>query len=100
MKTSFEYKKICSVFLMGLLIFSLSGCTGTGDGTNTTTNNFPVVVFSDVHINPFYDPTLFPALVAAEPTEWANIFKTSTIKTPSTWGTDTNVPCSPLHSPV
>jgi hypothetical protein len=91
MKSSYEYKKFFLVFLTCLLIFSLTGCTGTGNGTNTT-NNFTVVVFSDVHFNPFYDPNLFPALVAAEPTEWANIFKTSTITTPSTWGNDTNYP--------
>ena len=65
MKLSYECKKICLVFLIGILIFSLIGCTGTGNGTNTN-NNFPVVVFSDVHFNPFYDPSLFPALVAAD----------------------------------
>ena len=65
MKLFFEYKKFCLFFLMGMLIFSLTGCTGTGNGTNTPTNNFPVVVFSDVHFNPFYDQTLFPALVDA-----------------------------------
>jgi len=89
MKSFYIYKKFCSVFLMGLLIFSLTGCAGNGNGIN---NNFPVVVFSDVHFNPFYDPSLFPVLVDTEPTEWANIFKTSTITTPSTWGNDTNYP--------
>ena len=92
MKSFYDYKKFGLVFLIGLLIFSLPGCTGTGNGTNTTNNNFPVVVFSDAHFNPFYDPSLFPELVSAETTEWANIFKTSTITTPSTWGIDTNYP--------
>jgi sphingomyelin phosphodiesterase acid-like 3 len=92
MKTSFEYKKFCLLFLMGMLIFSLSGCTGTGNGTNTTNNNFPVVVFSDVHFNPFYDPSLFPALVAADADQWAGIFQTSKITAPSIWGADTNYP--------
>jgi metallophosphoesterase (TIGR03768 family) len=32
MKTSFEYKKFCLVFLMGILIFSLSGCSSSGSG--------------------------------------------------------------------
>ena len=92
MKTSFEYKKFCLLFLMGILIFSLSGCTGTGNGTNTANNNFPVVVFSDVHFNPFYDPSLFPALVAADADQWAGIFQTSKITAPSVWGADTNYP--------
>jgi metallophosphoesterase (TIGR03768 family) len=32
MKSFYEYKKFFLVFLMGLLIFSLTGCTGTGNG--------------------------------------------------------------------
>jgi hypothetical protein len=91
MNTPFEYKKFCLFFLMGLLIFSFAGCTGTGNGTNTN-NNFPVVVFSDVHFNPFYDPSLFPALVVAGADKWAGIFQTSKITAPSEWGADTNYP--------
>ncbi len=74
---------------MGMLIFSLAGCTGTGNGTN---NNFSVVVFSDVHFNPFYDPSLFKALVSADAGEWATVFQTSKITAPSVWGADTNYP--------
>jgi sphingomyelin phosphodiesterase acid-like 3 len=65
--------------------------TGCGDGT-TTSSNFPVVVFSDVHFNPFYDPTLFSALVAADAGDWATVFKTSGVTAPSAWGSDTNYP--------
>jgi len=32
MKTSYEYKKFCLIFLMGLLIFSLSGCGSSNSG--------------------------------------------------------------------
>ncbi|MEI7902657.1 MAG: DUF3089 domain-containing protein, partial [bacterium] len=63
-----------------------------GSGTSTTATGFPVVVFSDVHFNPFYDPSLVPALISAEAGEWAGIFKTSSIVAPSPWGTDTNYP--------
>jgi hypothetical protein len=89
MKSFYKYKKFGLVFLMGMLIFSLAGCTGTGNGTN---NNFPVVVFSDVHFNPFYDPSLFPALVAADADRWATVFQSSLITAPSAWGADTNYP--------
>jgi hypothetical protein len=89
MKSFYKYKKFYLIFSMALLIFSLTGCTGTGNGTN---NNFPVIVFSDVHFNPFYDPKLFPALVAADPDQWASVFQTSTITAPSVWGADTNYP--------
>jgi sphingomyelin phosphodiesterase acid-like 3 len=91
MKKFYGYKKFGLVFLMSMLIFSLSGCSGTGNGTNTN-NNFPVVVFSDVHFNPFYDPSLFTALVAADPGQWASVFQTSKITAPSVWGADTNYP--------
>ena len=92
MKTSYEFKKFCLVFLMGMLIFSSAGCTGSGNNTNLTDNNFPVVVFSDVHFDPFYDPSLFPALVAADAGQWAGIFQSSIITAPSAWGDDTNYP--------
>ena len=68
---------------MGSLI---SAC---GSGT-TTSGNFPVVVFSDVHFNPFYDPTLVSALVNENDTGmWAGIFQTSHLG-PSSRGGDTN----------
>jgi sphingomyelin phosphodiesterase acid-like 3 len=78
------------LFLTLILQLQLAAC---GGGTTDTTNNsFPVVVVSDVHFDPFYDPSLFPALVDADVSEWENIFKTSTITTPSTWGSDANYP--------
>jgi len=70
-------------------------CLICGCGSETSTNssnNFPAVVFSDVHFNPFYDPTLFQALVNADVGEWEGIFQTSSKKTPSAWGSDTNYP--------
>lgn len=70
------------------------GALNTGCGGNSTANsNFPVVVFSDVHFNPFYDPTLFPALFDENNTDkWAAIFQRSSITAPSSRGSDTNYP--------
>lgn len=77
------------IFLVLLVhICLISGCSS---GT-TTHKNFPVVVFSDVHFTPFYDPSLFRALVSADAGDWADIFKTSSITTPSAWNSDTNYP--------
>ncbi|MCX5751975.1 MAG: metallophosphoesterase [Candidatus Saganbacteria bacterium] len=90
MKNIIKFKQF-HVVLMALLLVGLSiGC----GHCNTTNDDFPVVVFSDVHFDPFYDPSpyLFQALVTAEATEWANIFKTSSIKTPAVWGNDANYP--------
>jgi len=64
--------------------------SGCGGGTSTANSNFPVVVFSDVHFNPFYDPTLVSALVNENDTgKWAGIFQTSVLGTSSRGG-DTN----------
>jgi len=90
MKTSHEYKKFCLTFLMVMLIFSLSGCSSSDN--NNQVQGYPVVVFSDVHFNPFYDEALFPALVSADASGWESIFKTSSIIAPSAWGSDTNYP--------
>jgi len=77
------------LFLALILQLQLAACSSE---TNTATNNFPVVVVSDVHFDPFYDPSLFPALVAADVSEWEGIFQTSKITVPSAWGSDTNYP--------
>ena len=76
-------------FLLSVSFCLVCGC---GNGTTAINNNFPVVVFSDVHFNPFYDKSLFPALVSADADEWASIFNTSSITAPSARGNDTNYP--------
>jgi sphingomyelin phosphodiesterase acid-like 3 len=64
--------------------------SGCGGGSDTANGKFPVVVFSDVHFNPFYDPNLVTALVNENDTgKWAGIFQTSVLG-PSSRGGDTN----------
>ena len=75
-----------------LVLLNICLICGCGSCTQNTDNNFNVVVFSDVHFNPYYDPALFQALVSADAGEWASIFQTSSITVPSTWGSDTNFP--------
>ena len=79
----------CMISFAVVSIFLTCGC---GSGTNTPNGTYPVVVFSDVHFNPFYDTTLFPSLVSSDASEWASIFATSNISEPSAWGKDTNYP--------
>ena len=77
----------CRLLLVLVSLSPISGCCGGGCDGNST-----AVVFSDVHFNPFYDPALFPALNSADPGGWADIFSTSSITAPSSWGADTNFP--------
>ncbi|HEX8172018.1 MAG TPA: hypothetical protein VF824_15885 [Thermoanaerobaculia bacterium] len=47
---------------------------------------------SDIHFDPYYDPTLMNQLVAADASGWAAIFAGSQITSPSAYGSDTNYP--------
>lgn len=68
------------MFILLVVIVCLNcGCDNGTHHTSPPAATIPVVVFSDVHFNPFYDPSLFQALVAADVSEWADIFKTSGI---------------------
>jgi len=79
------------IFRLGLLCVYLTlGCGSNSDPVPV--NSFRAVVFSDVHFNPFYDFTLFPALVASDFGQWEAIFKTSKMTAPSQLGNDTNYP--------
>jgi sphingomyelin phosphodiesterase acid-like 3 len=76
----------CIVFLALAMVCLTGVCNGdTGD-------TYPVVVFSDVHFNPFYDEALFQSLVTSDASQWAGIFAKSNIKTLSAYGADTNYP--------
>ncbi len=49
-------------------------------------------VISDIHFDPFYDPSLIDKLAVATPADWDTIFAASSISTPSGAGNDTNYP--------
>ena len=46
MKPSYEYKKLCLVFLMSMLIFSSSGCSKSIDRNQSQLEGYPIA--SDV----------------------------------------------------
>ncbi|HUA16817.1 MAG TPA: metallophosphoesterase [Verrucomicrobiae bacterium] len=86
----------CLLLVVPLGFFPMLGCAG-GVGVSPTSPSAPaasyqVVTISDLHFNPLYDPSLFPQLVAAAPSQWDAIYRTSTISAPSIGGTDTNYP--------
>jgi sphingomyelin phosphodiesterase acid-like 3 len=84
--------KFLSLFFVLIIQLHLAACVGGGGGANPASANFQVVVFTDIHFNPFYDQSLFQTLNAADASQWATIFKTSNITAPSAWGSDTNYP--------
>ncbi len=63
----------------------LGGCSSTAAPSSTT-----VVAFSDVHFDPFFDPSLFGALEAAPESQWASIFAGSRHTGPGQYGHTTN----------
>ena len=81
--------RLFSLLFALMLLLQLAACSSDANNSNP---NFPVVVFSDVHFNPYYDAKLFPQLVAADAGRWAAIFKSSTLPEPSTFGSDANYP--------
>ena len=71
-----------------LVVASLfTGCSSSSSPAQQT-----VVAISDVHFDPFYDPSLFASLQAAPVTEWAGLFASSAITDPGEWGGPTNYP--------
>jgi sphingomyelin phosphodiesterase acid-like 3 len=84
--------RLLGLILVFMSLLQITACSSGSNGTTIAQNNFPVLVFSDVHFNPYYDPSLFPALNSSDVGQWASIFQTSKITAPSVWGTDTNYP--------
>lgn len=79
---------------MGALILCLLTvwCVGCSDDNSTARPSARMAIFSDVHFTPFYDPDLFPELVAAPADQWPEIFSRSSITEPPSWGKETNYP--------
>ncbi len=73
-----------------LTVILIAGfATGSSESSSQT---LPVVVLADIHFNPFYDPGLFPDLVKSPVDLWDEIFESSDIIQPKSWGNETNYP--------
>jgi sphingomyelin phosphodiesterase acid-like 3 len=70
-------------------VFLMCECNDAS-APDPVSNAYQVVTVSDLHFNPLYDPTLYPSLVANDPSQWDGIFKGSLLNSPSVAGTDTN----------
>jgi sphingomyelin phosphodiesterase acid-like 3 len=72
-------------------VLPMSAC-GRSSNVAPVSSNYQVVTVSDIHFDPLYDQTLYSSLVAADASQWAGIFQTSTVTSPTGAGTDTNYP--------
>ena len=87
-------KKRCRNIFFLLVAIALALATGCGDSSSngSTQVTTPLVIISDIHFTPFYDPDLFDDLVNSPVEQWASIFQTSSITEPLSWGNESNYP--------
>jgi len=77
--------RLRAIFIPAMLVIAiLAGCSSSSSST--------VVIFADVHFNPFYDAAIFPELQASSEDEWAGIFAGSDVTASSAWGQETDYP--------
>lgn len=85
-----RYGRIFFLF-MALAVVLAAGCSDSSSNQSTQTT-IPLVIISDFHFTPFYDPDIFDDLVNSPADQWAAIFETSSITEPLLWGDETNYP--------
>ncbi|WP_031484770.1 metallophosphoesterase [Maridesulfovibrio frigidus] len=88
-KTPYHIRLLCTVVILLLLTPLLLGAD-SGCGAATPYNH--VLVISDVHFDPFDDPTIFNDLVNANAADWNAIFAKSTATDLPGYGSETNYP--------
>jgi predicted phosphodiesterase len=101
-----------SVLLLTLLFTFLISCksnpsnnTNSDSANNTTeleassesdmaiaSQSGKILVISDIHFNPFYDPSILKQLIAADYTDWEGIFDKSKVKSYGEYRNDTYFP--------
>ncbi len=84
--------KMLRCLLPVIAIIVMFGCGSDHSVVTPPASPYQVVTVADLHFNPFYDPTLYPALVAADASQWAGIFQGSSVTAPTGGGTDANYP--------
>ncbi len=81
-----------------ILFAFLLGCSSTrppstqsrASGDTEQPNIGVILSLTDFHFDPFYDPTLFQALVRSPPSEWTRIFGGSQVSGYGEYGKDSN----------
>lgn len=83
-----KISRYLSFFAVLGCVCATSGCGTPAKTSDPTAAIFPVVVFSDVHFNPYDNPALCPSLAAAAVSAWPGLLEGST--TLPAWQQDTN----------
>ena len=87
-----------AIWLALILAVLMVGCGGapsppsgsqSGDATRQSDTGV-ILSLTDLHFDPFYDPTLFAALVRSAPAEWTRIFERSHVTGYGQYGKDSN----------
>lgn len=78
--------------ISAIILIMLAGCMQilTAQPGRSATGN--ILSASDIHFNPFFDPSLMDKLVKADYKQWPAIFNSSTIKQPNGYNSDANYP--------
>lgn len=79
-------KKLCAVLLLLTTFFGYTKAQQTATLTGT------ILSISDIHLNPYFDPSLMDQLVKANYKQWPAIFNSSAIKQPNSYNNDANFP--------
>lgn len=76
-----------------LVLIGMVPVTGCGsEPVSAPEGTVPVVTIADLHFNPLYDASLYGALAAADPDQWAGIYRGSAVKAVASAGSDANYP--------
>lgn len=74
------------------MLFACFVCISIAKAQPKTSAQANILSASDIHFDPFFDPSLMDKLVKADYKQWPAIFNSSTIKQPNSYGSDANFP--------
>ena len=80
---------MCRRVLIILAVMSFATGALAQAGTAATEQ---FISISDIHFNPYYDPTLMTQLEASDVAGWEGVFQSSKIQQPNSYNSDTNYP--------
>src|ERR1700719_314951 len=74
------------------VVVVLGTCAGGAVAQTAPAAPRQFISISDIHFNPYFDPSLMTQLEAADVSGWAAIFQSSKIQQPNSYNSDTNYP--------